>query len=71
MTAKFIVQHIGYPTTQAIDESSWKTYSTHKTESAAWKRIAKAKAHLDSAQWDDHYRVIDIAGLRCWNRLGL
>jgi hypothetical protein len=57
-TKKYTVQHIGYPTSSIIPESAWKTYSTHATESAAWKSINKATAHLDYGSWDDHYRVI-------------
>lgn len=63
--AKYTVQHIGYPTTSAISESAWKTYSTHETESAAWKAIDKATAHLQYGQWDDHYRVIAPDGSKC------
>lgn len=60
----YTVQHVGYPTTNVTPEM-WKTYSTHATESAAWKRIQKATAHLDYGQWDDHYRVIDPDGNIC------
>lgn len=62
MKKMFIVQHLGYPTAgRAIRPDEWRTYSTHATESAAWKRVAKATAHLESGQWDDHYRVIFVA----------
>lgn len=66
MTTKvYTVQHLGYPTTEAIRPEQWKTYSTHKTESAAWKRIKKARAHLEYGSWDDHYRVIAPDGTEC------
>lgn len=62
----YTVQHIGHPIAgRPIQPDNWKTYSTHLTESAAWKRIAKATAHLDYGSWDDHYRVIGPDGAVC------
>ena len=58
----YTLQHLGYPTTQAIRPDQWKTFSTHKTVSAAWKALKSATSHLSPGQWDDHYRVIDKNG---------
>ena len=63
--AKYVLQHLGYPTTGIIREDQWSTYSTHDTESAAFKQMEKATAHLQPGQWDDHYRVIGPDGQRC------
>jgi len=60
---RFTLQHVGYPTTQAIRPEQWQKYSTHKTVSAAWKALKAATAHLSLSQWDDHYRVIDADGI--------
>lgn len=66
MAKKFYVQHVGYPVAgRAIWHDEWKLYSTHATESAAWKRVRKAQAHLQPGQWDDHYRVIGPDGRVC------
>lgn len=61
----YIVQHLGHPVTCVIDESEWKTYSKHATESAAWKAIWKAQSHLEPGSWNDHYRVIGTDGTIC------
>jgi len=56
---KFKVQHLGFPVAnRVVDESEWKELSTHKTWTAAFKRINKERAHLQPGTWDDHYRVI-------------
>ena len=63
---KYTVQHVGYPVAgRPIRPDEWATLSTHKTESAAWKRIEKETAHLQYGQWDDHYRVLDPQGNLC------
>jgi hypothetical protein len=64
MSKKFVVQHVGYPTT-GVTPDMWKTYSEHLTESAAWKAVERATAHWEPGQWDDHYRVIAPDGTQC------
>lgn len=62
----YTVMHVGYPVAgRPIRADEWKKYSTHQTESAAWKSVARATSHLDYGQWDDHYIVIDPDGNRC------
>lgn len=60
--AKWTVQHIGHPTSNAIREDEWYEYSTHTSRDAAHKAIEKARAHLEYGQWDDHYRVVSPNG---------
>ena len=63
---KYTVQHVGYPVAgRPIRPDEWATYSTHETESAAWKSVTRATSHLDYGQWDDHYRVLDQDGKTC------
>jgi hypothetical protein len=63
----YTVQHVGYPVAgRPIRPDEWATLSTHKTESAAWKRVTRETSHLQSGQWDDHYRVFDPDGHRCY-----
>lgn len=67
---KYTVQHVGYPVAgRAIRPDEWTTYSTHQSESAAWKSVTRATAHLDYGQWDDHYRVIAPDGTTCAREL--
>ena len=61
--AKYTVMHVGYPVAgRPIREEEWKVFSTHKTESAAWKKVHGEREHLGPYQWDDHYRVIGPDG---------
>lgn len=60
------VQHLGYPTTNRIREDQWKDLSFHTSRSAAFKAIQKNKEHLDSGQWDDHYRIINRVTSNRW-----
>mgnify|MGYP000963963006 CR=1 FL=1 len=64
ITKKYVLQHVGHPMTgmQSIDESDWKTLSTHASASAAFKKIAAYRAPLASGTWNDHYRVIGPDG---------
>jgi len=62
---KYILQHLGYPTTSRIEDHQWKKLSVHTTASAAYKAMDKRNSHLEYGQWDDHYRVIDSAGNLC------
>jgi hypothetical protein len=60
---KYTVQHTGYPVAgRPIQDDEWQVLSTHKTYSAACKRIIKERSHLDIHSWDDHYRIIDPNG---------
>lgn len=63
----FKVLHVGrpYAPSENIPAEAWKVYSQHETESAAWKKIDQAKAHLSPGSWDDHYKVIDPSGNPC------
>ena len=66
MKKNYVVLHTGYPVAgRAIQPDEWKEYSRHTTESAAWKAVERATAHLDRNSWDDHYRVIDPDGNDC------
>jgi len=64
--SKYVVLHTGYPVAgRPIREDEWKEYSTHATESAAWKRIDKDRDGLEPGSWNDHYRVIAPDGSKC------
>ena len=58
------LEHTGYPigALQTVPESDWKLLSTHRTLSAAQKRMLREKQRCQRQNglntWDDHYRIV-------------
>lgn len=60
----YVVEHTGRPygPCEAIPESAWSRFSSHRTQSTASRQIRaqKNQPHLQGslAAWDDHYRIV-------------
>jgi hypothetical protein len=62
----YVVMHTGYPVAgRPIRSDEWSELSRHATESAAWKKVLKARKDLEPGSWNDHYRVIAPDGSEC------